>query len=352
MSTFHELEVAAVKCNTKRAVLIELLIPRTLEKDFEFEPGQHVALDLQLERNNYRRMYSICTAPHQRSLCISVKRQPGGIVSNYINDGFFRGLPVRVSRPAGTFYSDQHISNVASVVLWAGGSGITPLLSIAQHVLANFPMKKVALIYSNRNSQSIMFKDEIEYLHDKYSETLSVVHLLTNEPGPGWISRALAIRDPRHLEIGLQGHVTQDLVEEVVAKFPKATHYLCGPEKLMEACTSYLAETDAAAVHLERFSGPSSMREGRETALLKVKLRETEHEVALSSTTILQGMLAAKLTPPYACKMGTCGSCKATLLSGEVVVARDFALNQADRDQRKILCCQSWAKSPEVRIEF
>jgi ring-1,2-phenylacetyl-CoA epoxidase subunit PaaE len=352
MQNFHELEIASVTQNTKNAVLVEFAIPENLKETFKFQAGQHIVFNFNIERNNYRRTYSICTAPHDNRLCISVKRQKKGIISNYINDAFFKGFKVNVSQPFGNFYSDEQIISTSAVVLWAGGSGITPMLSIAKHILKRFSNKKVHLIYANNDEQSIMFRSDIEQLEGRYP-LFSVQHILSNPVQTNnFFSNIFSSNKPKKEWSGLREYVNETLVESVTNQFSDAVHYICGPEKMMEVCETSLSNTNAQSIHLERFTGSTFVKNSHKNAILKVRLSNQEHQIAVSENTLLDALLAAKLNPPYACKSGTCGSCKAKLLHGEVITARDFALNEADREANKILCCQSWAKTSEIEIQF
>jgi ring-1,2-phenylacetyl-CoA epoxidase subunit PaaE len=353
MQNFHELEITSVTPNTKNAVLVEFAVPENLKDIFKFQAGQHIVFNFNLERNNYRRTYSICSAPQENKLCISVKRQKKGIISNYINDAFFKGFKVNVSQPFGHFYSDAQIISTFSVVLWAGGSGITPMLSIAKHILSRFPNKKVHLIYANNDEQSIMFENEIEHLKGRYSPLFSVQHILSNPTkSNNFFSKLFSFDKPKKQLSVLRGYVNEALIESVTNQFPDAVHYICGPEKMMEICETALSDKNTQSIHLERFTGSTFIKNSHKNAVLKVRLSKEEHQIRLSENTLLDAMLAAKLNPPYACKSGTCGSCKAKLLHGEVITARDFALNEADREAHKILCCQSWAKSSDIEIQF
>ena len=351
---FYDLEISKVVSNTKNAVLVELLVPPELTTKFQFNPEQHLVFDFKLERNNYRRTYSICTAPYENKLCISVKRQHKGIISNYMNDAFFKGLKVRVSEPMGNFYNDEQINDTSNIILWAGGSGITAMLSLAKHILKAFSHKKVLLVYANNDQRSIMFEDEIEDLKLQYREKFSVTQILSNNTvSKGFFTNLFSSNAPKKPWTGLTDYITKEFVEKISTQFPNAVHYLCGPEKMMEICETTLLSKGTGKVYLERFVGSSaSINNSNKAAVLKVNLSKKDYEINLEGNSLLEAMLAAKLNPPYACKMGTCGSCKAILVSGEVIVARDFALNEADREAGKILCCQTWAKSSEIGITY
>jgi ring-1,2-phenylacetyl-CoA epoxidase subunit PaaE len=353
MQTFHQLEVAKVLANTEHAVTVEFKIPQHLTEKFQFKAGQHIVFDFKIERNKYRRTYSICSSPYENKLCISVKRQKQGIISNYINDAFFKGFSVNVSEPFGNFYADEQIINSSTIVLWAGGSGITPMLSIAKHIVNSFPHKKVVLVYANKNENSIMFKNEINDLKNKYNKTFSVNHILSNtNVETNYFSKLFNFNSVNKEWNGLTGHITEEFVSTIATQYTNATHYICGPEKMMEVCELALLSNNVQSVYTEKFVGTSTINNSNKEAILKVNLFKKEYEISVFENNLLDAMLSKKLNPPYACKTGTCGSCKAKLLSGEVIMARDFALNESDRAEGKILCCQTWAKSNEIKIQF
>ncbi len=168
----------------------------------------------------------------------------------------------------------------------------------------------------------------------------------------GFFSKLNLFIAPKKAWNGLTGYITNEFVSKNTEGYPDAVHYICGPEKMREICENALKQK-GQTIYTERFVGSSSsIANSNKNAVLKVNFGKKEHDIKLAENSLLDGMLAAKPNPPHACKMGTCGSCKATLVSGEVIVARDFALNEADRAANKILCCQSWAKTAEIVIKF
>jgi ring-1,2-phenylacetyl-CoA epoxidase subunit PaaE len=346
---FHELRVSNVEENTKNSVKVTFEIPDNLKQNYQFEAGQHVALDFKIERNKYRRTYSICTAPHEKTLSISIKRQKNGIISNYINNGFFKGLRVQVSEPFGDFFKAEQLSEKPFVVLWAGGSGITVLLSIAKQILQKHQEKDVILVYANQNTQNIMFRNEIESLLTQFSDRFRVIHILSEPEKVDFEFKNLF--KPKEIWTGKRGYIDEEFVKEIKWNYSEAVHYICGPTKMMQICEENLHKLGVKSVYSEHFAG-ATFENSNQNAVLKVNLKGKNQSVSTEKNSLLEAMLQANLEPPYACKSGTCGSCKAKLVQGEVVMARDFALNEDDRAKNKILCCQSWAKSDEIVIEF
>jgi ring-1,2-phenylacetyl-CoA epoxidase subunit PaaE len=348
---FFELPVSAVKLNTKNALTVDFDVPQTLKQTFQFTAGQHLALDFKLERNNYRRTYSICSSPTENKLTISVKRQKNGIVSNFINNAFYEGLTVKVSAPFGDFFDKKQVDKAQNVQLWAGGSGITPLFSILKYLITKDKNTVIHLIYANQNAKSIMFHDDLADLERAFPQQLKVTHVLS-ERDSDKKNIFKRLFSPSKTSPKSGNYITADFIKNNI--LPDAVHYICGPEPMMQVCENGLIDLgfDKKNLHLEYFSNGMNMFKNAENAHLQVALNGKKQDILLNNKNLLEAMLDAKLNPPYACQLGTCGSCKAQLISGEVTMARDFALNEADRAANRILCCQSWAKTENVEIQF
>jgi ring-1,2-phenylacetyl-CoA epoxidase subunit PaaE len=347
---FHFLKIKAVVPNTKKSVLVSFDVPHTLQSTYSFKPGQHVCLDFFLERNNYRRTYSIYSAPADNQLSICVKRQHLGIISNYINDAFFKGLPVNVSQPFGDFFNEAQLHNCKAIYLWAGGSGITPLLSIAKYVLLKHSNIHVNLVYANQDLQSIILLDEIEQLESAYVNQFKVMHVLSAANNENMTEKLFAKK--RKVLNYKQGVITADYIKQIVKV--NGLHYLCGPQGMMALCKNTLQQLNINDhdIKVEHFAGSNTIAKANINATIVVNINGTKTQVPSTGKSLLDAMLANNIKPPYACQAGTCGTCKATLVNGEVVMSRDFALNEADRSSNKILCCQAWAKSDIVEIKY
>jgi ring-1,2-phenylacetyl-CoA epoxidase subunit PaaE len=348
---FFELPVSAIKGNIKNALTVDFDVPESLKQIFQFTAGQHLALDFKLERNSYRRTYSICSSPTENKLTISVKRQKNGIVSNFINNAFYEGLTVKVSAPFGGFFDKKQVENAQNVQLWAGGSGITPLFSILKYLIAKDKNTVIHLIYANKNAKSIIFYDDLADFERAFPQRLKVTHVLSElESDKKNIFKRLFSPSKTFPKSG--NYITADFIKNNI--LPNAVHYICGPEPMMQVCENGLLDLgiDKKNVHLEYFSSGINAFQSPENAYLHVTMNGRKKGLLLNNKNLLDAMLEAKLNPPYACQSGTCGSCKAQLISGEVTMARDFALSEADRAANRILCCQAWAKTENVEIQF
>jgi ring-1,2-phenylacetyl-CoA epoxidase subunit PaaE len=348
---FFELPVSAIKLNTKNALTVEFDVPESLKRTFQFTAGQHLALDFKLERNRYRRTYSICSSPTENKWTISVKRQHNGIVSNYINNAFYKSLNVKVSAPFGHFFNEKQVEKTQNIMLWAGGSGITPLFSILKYMLEKHKNSVIHLIYANKNAKSIMFYDDLADLESAFPDRLKVLHLFSETQSDKKNIFDFVFRQSK-INIKSAGFLDANFIKNNV--MPNAIHYICGPEPMMRICENELITlgVDKKNVHLAYFSNGFNAQNSPENARLQVTLNGKKLDVLLNKKNLLDAMLEAQLSPPYACQSGTCGSCKAQLIHGEVSMARDFALNEADRAANRILCCQAWAKTENVAIRF
>ncbi|HWB63381.1 MAG TPA: FAD-binding oxidoreductase, partial [Chitinophagales bacterium] len=179
MSRFNKLKVIEVKNEIADAVSITFLVPDELKATYAFKPGQYTTLKLMVDGENVNRSYSFCSSPFlNEPPTIAVKRVAGGKGSNFINDNFRPGVEVEVMEPMGNFHSPISPENEKHYILFGGGSGITPVMSILKSVLAVEPKSRVTLFYGNRNEDSIIFKDKLDDLLPRFANRLKIVHIL------------------------------------------------------------------------------------------------------------------------------------------------------------------------------
>ncbi|MCS6818526.1 MAG: FAD-binding oxidoreductase, partial [Chitinophagales bacterium] len=219
MSKFHKLKVASVNRETKDCVSVVFEIPESLKSLYQYIPGQYITLKLHINGEQVNRSYSFCSSPYMNEPpAIAVKEVPGGKGSVFINQNVKAGDELEVMVPMGNFHTPLHRENSKHYVLFGGGSGITPLMSILKSVLIAEPSSKVTLFYGNRDEESIIFKDRLNLLLNEYPDRLKVVHVLDNPssftPYHGYIVKEMALRLLR---------------ENTNMNFTNAEFFICGP---------------------------------------------------------------------------------------------------------------------------
>ena len=352
--TFHPLRVAEVTRLTADAVAITFEVPEHLREDYAFEPGQHLTIRTEIDGQEVRRNYSICAPATTGRLQIGVKRLPGGVFSGLATSGLKVGDVVDVMTPTGRFTADLHPSRPRHYCAVAAGSGITPVLSIVGTVLEVEPQSTVTLLYGNRTTASVMFLDEIADLKDRFPTRFRVVHVLS--------------REPHEVELfsgRLDAAKLHRMFDTIVDPATVDEWYVCGPFAMVQATRDVLAErgVDSAHVHTELFhvEGEAPREsvvvddvttEGSSTVTVTLDGRATTVTVPRSGTKVLDAVLTVRTDAPYACKGGVCGTCRAKLVSGEVTMERNYALEPDELAGGFVLACQSHPVTDEVVLDF
>jgi ring-1,2-phenylacetyl-CoA epoxidase subunit PaaE len=360
MSKFHKLTVGEVKNEIAEAVSVSFKVPVQLKEAFQYKPGQYTTLRLVINGEHVNRSYSFCSSPFaDEDLTIAVKRVTGGKGSNFINDNFKPGVEIEVMEPMGNFHSVIDSANAKQYILFGGGSGITPIISILKSVLIKEPKSKVVLFYGNRNQSSIIFKDKIEKLQAQYGDRLKVVHIL-DVPEAGWS--------------GYSGFIVKDLAlkllrENTSLNFQHSEFFICGPTPMMKQVEEALGvlQVPKEKVHIEYFTARAdedkqaadvgSATAGAEpfTGKTKVKIiydgNTREFQVS-EKETILEAALDAGLDPPYSCMVAACCTCRAKLISGKVEMDDRESLTDAEISKGYVLTCQSHPKSHGIVLNY
>ncbi|MFN8298131.1 MAG: 2Fe-2S iron-sulfur cluster-binding protein [Chitinophagales bacterium] len=360
MSRFHKLKVAEVRNETADAVSVSFQVPDELKANFNYLPGQYTTLKLVVNGENVNRSYSFCSSPFTGELpTIAIKRVSGGKGSNYINDNFKPGLEVEVMEPMGNFHSAISPANAKHYVLFAGGSGITPVFSILKSVLTQETGSRVTLFYGNRNEESIIFKNHIEDLLGTYASRLKVVHIFDTplnaaHPYSGFMVKDMALKLLR---------------ENTDLNFQQAEFFICGPTPMMKEVESalQLLGIPKERLHIEYFTakaeedkqaagvGAAVKDETPFTGKTKVKIiwdgRQAEFEVS-EKETILEAALDAGYDPPYSCMVAACCTCRAKLISGKVEMDDRESLTDAEIAKGYVLTCQSHPKSNGIVLNY
>lgn len=346
-AVFHRIPVAAVDPITADSTLVTFAVPEALQDQFRFEPGQHVAVRTDLGGEGVRRSYSICAPATRAQLRIAVKHIPGGVFSGYVTDQLKAGDVLDVMTPAGSFSSRLHPLHRKHYVGLVAGSGITPVLSILATVMELETESRFTLIYGNRTRESTMFHAELDRLESRYADRLEIRHVLSSEPRhiPELSGRIDADR--------LTGWLTTDLRPDTVDEW-----FLCGPAAMSTGARETLMErgVDPERIHLELFTGfgrTGAPARDYQAATVTFHLSGKTQAVGLQAgETILEGALQTGSSAPYSCMGGACGTCRAKLLEGTVVMDQNFALGRDDLEAGYILTCQSHPTSAAVSVDY
>ncbi len=352
--TFHPLRVSQVEQLTDDAVAITFAVPDELRDDYAFTHGQHLTVRTEIGGEEVRRNYSICAPASSGRLRIGVKRLAGGVFSGHATGGLQVGDVVDVMTPTGRFFTALDPANAKHYCAVAAGSGITPVLSIVSTVLEVEPHSTVTLLYGNRTTRSVMFLDELADLKDRYPQRLRLVHVLSREPHE--VDLFSGRLDAAKLTALTDALLPVDSVDE---------WFLCGPFEMVEGARELLADrgVPATRVHTELFhvegtapresTAVDDVRaEGSSTVTVTLDGRASTLQVARSGEKVLDAVLAVRRDAPYACKGGVCGTCRAKLVSGEVSMERNYALEPDEVESGFVLACQSRPVSDEVVLDF
>jgi ring-1,2-phenylacetyl-CoA epoxidase subunit PaaE len=304
--------------------------------ELEFQPGQFLSVDVTVDGQRLRRAYSLaspCLPGVPRH--ITVKRVQGGRVSNLLNDTIAEGTQLEVLGPSGNFTVEPRSVNQRHLVMIAGGSGITPIMSILETVLHVEPDSRVTLIYGNRGWDDVIFRERLAALCEELGGRLTVDHVL--EHPPEWWTGERGLLTGEILESRLRALQIQD---DGLQRY-----FICGPTPMMDAAHEVLAGRGipAARVAEERFTSPearSSVRGSNRTERVVISREGQEHGVQVEpGQTILEAGLAAGIDMPFSCAMGGCGACRVRLTSGEVEMEEPNCLSRAEREQGYVLAC-------------
>jgi ring-1,2-phenylacetyl-CoA epoxidase subunit PaaE len=351
MSKFNSLQVVDVVRETADAVSVAFKVPEPLQKEYTFKQGQYLTLKFKINGEELRRSYSICSSYYENELRVAIKKVKDGRVSTHIFNNLKAGDVVEVMTPMGNFFTEMNAANKKTYVLFAGGSGITPMFSIMKTVLKEEPQSRIILFYGNNDESSIIFKKQIEELGVKNADRLNIIHVLNAAP-------------TNHPEL-LKGMMTKEKNIELIKNYVDATvpaeYFICGPGVMMDNVVAALKELkiDESKVHIEYFSSPVSAETVKPSADVTKGATATiiidgdEHVIELQDNeAILEAALRVGLDAPYACQGGSCCTCRALLQEGKVEMAVNYALSASEVKQGFILTCQSRPTSPTVVVNY
>jgi len=354
MSKFHPLTVAKIERETRDAVAITFAVPANLADAFRFAAGQHLTLRADIAGQDVRRSYSICSAAQDGVLRIAVKRNPGGVFSEWANEALKVGDVLDVMPPLGHFNVPLAPGQRRHYAGFAAGSGITPLLSLIKTTLAAEPLSEFTLFYGNRASGTVMFKEELAALKDAYLTRFNLVHVLS--------------REAQDIEL-LHGRIDRSKADALLAHWLDLAGvdnvFVCGPDGMMRAVADALKGRGfpEAKVRIERFATSIPRHEHKPGKAPEPGHTECEVTVVLDGATrtftlrkgkesILEAGLKAGVELPYSCKGGVCSTCRAKLTAGEVDMDVNFALEDYEVARGFVLTCQSYPVTDKVCVDY
>ncbi len=351
---FHTLTVKEVVKETADTVSIAFDIPETLKETFAYTQGQNITLKKIINGEEVRRSYSLCSSPLEDDYRVAIKTVTGGVFSTYANNELKAGDTIEVMPPTGSFNTALNKDNKKRYVAFAAGSGITPVLSIIKTTLATEPESHFTLVYGNRSSKTIIFKEELEALKNKYITRFSLVHILSREVTDATINTGRI--DATKCNDLFTKHISIDADE----------FFICGPEEMIFCVRDYLLHNNIAKekIHFELFTSATAKQttakatttteSSGNTSKVTVILdgRSFDFELAKDGESILDAALEHGADLPYSCKGGVCSTCRAHITSGEVEMEVNYALDDNEVAEGFVLTCQSHPKTDKVTVNF
>jgi ring-1,2-phenylacetyl-CoA epoxidase subunit PaaE len=348
---FHDLRVAALQPETGDAVTVRFEVPAPLRDAYRFRPGQFLTLRAMIGAEDTRRSYSICSAPEDPGLTVGIKRVEGGLFSSWACRDLKPGDTLAVMTPDGRFGLPD-AAGPRVIAAFAAGSGITPILSIMRAVLANEPDSRFFLFYGNRSTASIMFRQQIEDLKDRYLSRLSVFHVLSREQQdvPALNGRL----DADKLGVLLRAVLPAALIDQAL---------ICGPRTMIEALPGALTGLGVAAdrIHVERFTPSAGGRRaapvvepGTPPACIATVIRDgARFDIPVAADeALIDAAIRAGRDLPFACKGGMCCTCRAKVVEGRVDMAVNYSLEPWEIAAGFVLTCQSRPVTDRVVVDF
>lgn len=354
MTQFHALTISDIRRETPDCVSIAFKIPPELSALYRFEAGQNVTLRARMGEEEIRRSYSICSSPTDDELRVAIKHQFEGRFSSHANHQLKIGDQIDVLPPTGRFTSKPDPSKARNYLAYAAGSGITPVISLIKTILAAEPASSFTLVYGNRTRNSIIFKEELEGLKNRYIDRF-IIHFI--------FSREITDAPVHH------GRIDADKCEQLstsLINVDTVDHvFICGPEQMIFTVRDWLLQKGVAKekIHFELFTVPGEKTKQpvrrrtdneERTSQVNIRLdgRTISFQLPFDGSSVLEGALARGADLPFACKGGVCATCRAKLTSGEVDMDTNYALEEDELAAGYILTCQSHPRTEQVDIDF
>ncbi|WP_068110821.1 1,2-phenylacetyl-CoA epoxidase subunit PaaE [Tropicimonas marinistellae] len=355
MARFHELTVKEVRKTIRDAVVVTLEPTNGAAEDFDFTQGQYLTFRRDFDGEELRRSYSICAGKDDGILQVGIKRVDGGAFSTWANEDLKPGDTLEAMPPMGGFYTPLDPGAARQYLGFAGGSGITPVLSILKTTLEREPLSTFTLVYANKAVNSIMFREELEDLKNTYMGRFNVVHILES--------------DAQEIDL-FTGLVTEEKCAELFKGWIDIEHvdtaFICGPEPMMLGIAAALrsAGMDDSQIKFELFASaqPGRLKRKAESKGASATGNQASAAITLDGSTqtvtmgkdvtILDAALDNAMDAPFACKAGVCSTCRCRVLEGEVDMVANHALEDYEVEKGYVLSCQSFPVTDRVVVDF
>ncbi len=358
MAKFHTLAIADIRRETTDCVSIAFDIPADLRSDYAFKPGQNLTLRTTINGEELRRSYSICSIPGESQVRVAIKKVPHGKFSHFANEHLKKGALLDVMTPTGSFVVKSDPGHRKHYVAFAAGSGITPVFSMLHTILLTEPLSRFTLFYGNRTTASIIFREAIEALKNRFMDRFNIYHILSREKS-----------DAQLFNGRIDTEKCLSFTEKLIDAIEVDEYLLCGPEAMITAVKACLLQKGVPEkhIHFELFQTPtagmatplpvgngSSGKPGDDhsTLHLKVDGMSVDFDMPRSGQSILDAALQHGVDLPFACKGGICTTCKARLIEGQVRMDVHYGLEQEEIDQGYVLTCQSHPLTELVSVDF
>lgn len=355
---FYPLTVTAVEPETDQAIKLSFRVPPELAATFKYRQGQYLTLQALVNGAPLRRSYSICSGVNDGAMQVAIKRVEGGVFSNFANDSLQPGATVEVMPPQGNFYTELDPAKARNYLFISAGSGITPVVSNVKSILQEEPLSRVTLLLGNQRSNTIMFRDTLSFLKNRYMTRFHWVNILSRE------DQGADVLNGR-----LNNRKGAELNRQLIRLGSYDEYFICGPESMISEVSRGLRGVGVAEEHIHYELFAASAEDARAVVakhharardyggkLSQVTVimdgRGSQFELSADGENVLDAGLNQGLDLPYSCKGGVCSTCKAKLLEGKVDMDITHGLEPGEIEQGFILTCQAHPISDKVVVDF
>lgn len=355
MAKFYDIKIHDIYKETKDCSVVTFEIPEDLRQEFQYLQGQHVTLKATIDGIDVRRSYSLCSSPVENKWQVAIKKIEGGTFSTFVNTHLKKGDVLGILPPHGAFFTEVAPKASKNYIAFAAGSGITPILSIIKTHLALEPKSTFKLFYLNRSVKSIIFKEQIELLKNKYFSRFEIFYFLTKE------HRSIELLNGRFTKEKLQ------ILTDKIIDIPEVTAcFICGPEEMIFLIKDALvaAGLPKADIHFELFvTGLTEADKQKSSKIIEKKVEGTEVTIIDGGKefhfimddaydNILDGAIAAGADLPFACKGGVCSTCRCKIIEGSAEMKVNYALDENEIAKKYTLSCQAVPTSKKITVDF